>query len=193
MSDSAVQTLAVAAGPGSILPLIRSGEAVTRSQAMKVTGLSRLTVAQRLDALTACDYIAPAATGSSKGRRPPGAFQLKPDAGVMRQAAGRLIGESVAGAVSLRNRALAAEGGTGPVPAIPDRCSARSGPSALIATGHAQAATRKRQARSRRGGLMGAVQLVSDAIFAPPVVNDILEQFRQSRFNSAASITRARY
>lgn len=87
MSDLTGQTVPVAAGPGSILALIRSGRAVTRSQIMQVTGLSRSTVAQRLDALTACDYIAPAATESSTGGRPPGAFQLKPDAGVMLLAA----------------------------------------------------------------------------------------------------------
>lgn len=75
--------LAASAGPGGILALIRSGEAVTRAQIMKVTGLSRSTVAQRLDLLTAHGYIAPAAAESSTGGRPPGSFQINPDAGVM--------------------------------------------------------------------------------------------------------------
>ena len=75
--------VAATAGPGGILALIRSGEAVTRAQIMAVTGLSRSTVAQRLDALIAHGYIAPAATEGSTGGRPAGAFQINADAGVM--------------------------------------------------------------------------------------------------------------
>ncbi len=74
-------------GPGGILALIRSGEAVTRSQIMNVTGLSRSTVAQRLDALLAHGYIAPAASENSTGGRPPSVFQINADAGVMLLAA----------------------------------------------------------------------------------------------------------
>ena len=40
-------------GPGAILALIRSGRAITRTQIMQTTGLSRSTVALRLDALLA--------------------------------------------------------------------------------------------------------------------------------------------
>jgi len=87
MVNSTMLNVSVAAGPGGILALIRSGEAVTRAQIMKVTGLSRSTVAQRLDALTAYGYIAPTATESSAFGRPPGAFQINPDAGVMLLAA----------------------------------------------------------------------------------------------------------
>ena len=79
--------VAATAGPGGILALIRSGEAVTRAQIMAVTGLSRSTVAQRLDALIAHGYIAPAATENSTGGRPAGAFQINADAGVMLLAA----------------------------------------------------------------------------------------------------------
>ncbi len=87
MGDTTVLNMAVAAGPGGILALIRSGEAVTRARIMQVTGLSRSTVAQRLDALMACGYIAPAAAETSTGGRPPGAFQINRDAGVMLLAA----------------------------------------------------------------------------------------------------------
>lgn len=80
-------SVAATAGPGGILALIRSGEAVTRAQIMAVTGLSRSTVAQRLDALIAHGYIAQAASESSTGGRPPGAFQINADAGVMLLAA----------------------------------------------------------------------------------------------------------
>ena len=74
-------------GPGAVLSLIRSGAAVTRTQIMQTTGLSRSTVALRLDTLLAAGYIAPAATESSTGGRPPGAFQVNRAAGVMLLAA----------------------------------------------------------------------------------------------------------
>lgn len=87
LGNSTMLSVAATAGPGGILALIRSGEAVTRAQIMAVTGLSRSTVAQRLDALIAHGYIAPAAAESSTGGRPPGAFQINADAGVMLLAA----------------------------------------------------------------------------------------------------------
>ena len=64
LGNLSMLNVATTAGPGGILALIRSGEAVTRAQIMAVTGLSRSTVAQRLDALIAHGYIAPAATES---------------------------------------------------------------------------------------------------------------------------------
>ena len=83
LGNSTMLNVAATAGPGGILALIRSGEAVTRAQIMAITGLSRSTVAQRLDALIAHRYIAPAATESSTGGRPASAFQINADAGVM--------------------------------------------------------------------------------------------------------------
>ena len=83
LGNSTMLNVATTAGPGGILALIRSGEAVTRAQIMAVTGLSRSTVAQRLDALIAHAYIAPAATENSTGGRPAGAFQINAEAGVM--------------------------------------------------------------------------------------------------------------
>jgi predicted NBD/HSP70 family sugar kinase len=74
-------------GPGSILALIRSGRATTRTQIMQTTGLSRSTVALRLDTLLAAGYISPAALESSTGGRPPGSFQIDRSAGVMLLAA----------------------------------------------------------------------------------------------------------
>ena len=87
LGNSTMLSVAATTGPGGLLALIRSGEAVTRAQIMAVTGLSRSTVAQRLDALIAHGYIAPAASESSTGGRPPGAFQINADAGVMLLAA----------------------------------------------------------------------------------------------------------
>ena len=87
MENPTVANTPAAAGPGAILALIRSGEAVTRAQIMKTTGLSRSTVAKRLDALIACGYIAPAGAESAAGGRPPAAFQINREAGVMLLAA----------------------------------------------------------------------------------------------------------
>ncbi|WP_275002220.1 ROK family transcriptional regulator [Promicromonospora iranensis] len=60
----------MAAGAGEILQLIRSGRATTRIQVLEVTGLSRVTVAQRMDALVAAGIIRAAGdAGATGGRR----------------------------------------------------------------------------------------------------------------------------
>ncbi|MFD2794165.1 ROK family protein [Promicromonospora vindobonensis] len=60
----------MAAGAGEILQLVRSGRATTRTQVLEVTGLSRVTVAQRLDALAAAGIIRAAGdAGATGGRR----------------------------------------------------------------------------------------------------------------------------
>jgi predicted NBD/HSP70 family sugar kinase len=60
----------VAAGAGEILQLIRSGRATTRTQVLEVTKLSRVTVAQRMDALVAAGIIRAAGdAGATGGRR----------------------------------------------------------------------------------------------------------------------------
>lgn len=70
-------------GPGAILSLIRNDEATTRAQLMSVTGLSRSTVAQRLDALLRGGYISEVASEESTGGRPAGVFQLNRTSGVL--------------------------------------------------------------------------------------------------------------
>ncbi|MFD7309595.1 ROK family protein [Promicromonospora sp. NPDC059942] len=60
----------MAAGAGEILQLIRSGRATTRSQVLEATGLSRVTVAQRMDALVAAGIVRAAGdAGATGGRR----------------------------------------------------------------------------------------------------------------------------
>lgn len=56
-------------GPGDILDLIRHGRATTRGDVLEVTGLSRMTVAQRLDALLAAGMIVEGDTGEATGGR----------------------------------------------------------------------------------------------------------------------------
>src|SRR6266545_2067440 len=70
-------------GPGAVLDLIRSGRATTRAQIMRETGLSRSTVAQRLEALLAAGYVVETAGGESPRGRPAGTFVLNRDAGVL--------------------------------------------------------------------------------------------------------------
>jgi predicted NBD/HSP70 family sugar kinase len=58
-------------GPGDVLHLIKSGKARTRGDIQAETGMSRMTVAQRVDALLAADLIREAgADRASGGRRP---------------------------------------------------------------------------------------------------------------------------
>lgn len=60
----------MAAGAGEILQLIRSGRATTRIQVLEATGLSRVTVAQRMDALLAAGIVRTAGdAGATGGRR----------------------------------------------------------------------------------------------------------------------------
>lgn len=58
-------------GPGDVLELIRSGRVRTRGDIQEETGMSRMTVAQRVDALLKAELICEAGTARpSGGRRP---------------------------------------------------------------------------------------------------------------------------
>ncbi|WP_320533612.1 ROK family protein [Robbsia andropogonis] len=74
-------------GPGTVLALVRSGRAVTRQALIALTGLSRSTIAQRLDVLLAAGYLATAAPVESSGGRRPGTFCLNAKLGVLLLAA----------------------------------------------------------------------------------------------------------
>ena len=52
-------------GPGDVFELIRHGRARTRGDILDVTGLSRMTVAQRVDGLLAAGLIREAGEGGS--------------------------------------------------------------------------------------------------------------------------------
>ncbi len=72
-----------ATGAGTVLDLIRTGAAVTRSQVMLQTGLARSTVAQRLDALLDAGYITEAPSGDSARGRPTSILGVNRRAGVI--------------------------------------------------------------------------------------------------------------
>jgi len=56
-------------GPGDVLDLIRQGRAQTRGDVLEITGLSRMTIAQRLDALFAAGMIVEGDTQEATGGR----------------------------------------------------------------------------------------------------------------------------
>lgn len=56
-------------GPGDVLDLIRRGQATTRGEVLDLTGLSRMTVAQRIDALLTARLIVEGPAGLATGGR----------------------------------------------------------------------------------------------------------------------------
>jgi predicted NBD/HSP70 family sugar kinase len=70
-------------GAGRILSLIRDGEAVTRADLARKTGLARSTVAQRVEALLAHRFVYEAGGSTSTGGRPPTVLAFNRDAGVV--------------------------------------------------------------------------------------------------------------
>jgi predicted NBD/HSP70 family sugar kinase len=65
-----------AIGPEHLLTLIRTGAATSRGALARVTGLSRSTVAQRVDALIEAGYVREGGPGTSSGGRPPAVLEF---------------------------------------------------------------------------------------------------------------------
>lgn len=70
-------------GPGETLRLIRSGEATTRGEILEATGLSRLTVARRVDRLLKAGIVRESGTGSATGGRRSTVFVFDPKVWVL--------------------------------------------------------------------------------------------------------------
>ncbi len=68
---------------GMLLDLIRTGEATTRGELANATGLSRSTVAVRVEHLLAEGLIAEVGEAPSSGGRPPAVLGLNQEAGVV--------------------------------------------------------------------------------------------------------------
>ncbi|WP_370326055.1 ROK family transcriptional regulator [Euzebya sp.] len=77
MPDNAANT------PGEVLALIRDGRARTRSELSRLTGMSRSTITQRIDALLAGNFLYEAGEAPSSGGRPPQTLAFNSDAGVV--------------------------------------------------------------------------------------------------------------
>jgi predicted NBD/HSP70 family sugar kinase len=72
-----------ALGPGAVLALFRSGQAQTRTDLSRLTGLARSTVTQRLDVLLAAGLLIPDGESASTGGRPPTQFRFNASGGVL--------------------------------------------------------------------------------------------------------------
>ena len=70
-------------GAGSVLQMIRDGNAVTRAELARRTGLARSTVAQRVDTLLAHELVYEAGDSASTGGRPPTVLAFNPRSGVV--------------------------------------------------------------------------------------------------------------
>ncbi|MFD0776451.1 ROK family transcriptional regulator, partial [Streptomonospora algeriensis] len=65
--------------PGDILGLISRGDADTRAELARLTGMARSTVAQRVDTLIAHGIVEERESGASTGGRPPRVLRLNTD------------------------------------------------------------------------------------------------------------------
>ena len=70
-------------GPGSILAMIRRGDVSTRAEVGEATGLSRMTVAQRVDSLLAAGLVREEGAGVSTGGRRPTLLRFDVDRAVV--------------------------------------------------------------------------------------------------------------
>jgi glucokinase len=70
-------------GVGELFQLFRDARSWTRSELAEQTGLSRNTVAARVDALLAAGLLAPVGSASSSGGRPPAQLGMNPRAGLV--------------------------------------------------------------------------------------------------------------
>jgi predicted NBD/HSP70 family sugar kinase len=68
---------------GEVLQLVRDGEARTRADVARLTGLSRSAVAARVDELAVAGLLAERADGVSTGGRPPMRLHLNPAGGLV--------------------------------------------------------------------------------------------------------------
>ncbi len=68
---------------GTLLELIRQGDATTKAEIVDITGLARSTVSQRVDLLISEGYIVEAGEAPSTGGRPPKALGFNRDLGVV--------------------------------------------------------------------------------------------------------------
>ena len=66
-----------------VLRLIRSGNARTRGDLQRITGMARSTVAQRIETLSGRGLVISGADSSSSGGRPPGTLVFNHEAGVV--------------------------------------------------------------------------------------------------------------
>jgi predicted NBD/HSP70 family sugar kinase len=154
-------------GPGAILALFRSGQAQTRGDVARLTGLARATVSQRLDALLAAGFLSAVGEGASTGGRPPGRFAFDPHQGVFLVADVR-AGETRIAVTDLQgnvvaSRSVAIEVAAGPKPVLD-----------VIRSGHDLLLDEIGRSRSDVRGtgvcLPGPVEFATGRVISPPIM-----------------------
>ena len=95
-------------GPGEVFDLIRQGRASTRGDVLEVTGLSRMTVAQRVDALLAAGLVVEGPAAASTGGRRPRRLDVNVDHALVLTATVDTM-HTVVALTDLRGRRLAEE------------------------------------------------------------------------------------
>ncbi|MGH3476387.1 MAG: ROK family protein [Nocardioidaceae bacterium] len=95
-------------GPGDILGMLRRGQVTTRREIQTATGLSRVTVAQRVDALLSARLVREAGQSTSTGGRRPLRLEFDHEHKVVLAASVNTTHSRVA-ALDLRGRMLASE------------------------------------------------------------------------------------
>lgn len=83
MPETSDQPGGAGGSAGSILQLVRSGQATTRADLAALTGLARSTIAQRVDALLARRLLVSGGDSASTGGRPPTVLTFNSGAGVV--------------------------------------------------------------------------------------------------------------
>ncbi|MDA8371002.1 MAG: ROK family protein [Nocardiopsaceae bacterium] len=110
---------ASAVSSGHVLQLIRTGEATTRAEIGRLTGLSRPAVALRITELLACGLVTEGVPAPSSGGRPPGRLEFNAASGVVLSAVLGMSRSQVA-VCDLAGRVLARTPGTPEVEHGPD-------------------------------------------------------------------------
>lgn len=77
MTNSPGEERTVPGSPGDVLTLISAGAATTRSDLVRITGLARSTISQRVDALIERGLVHETEGGESTGGRPPRQLRLR--------------------------------------------------------------------------------------------------------------------
>ncbi|MFV0428776.1 MAG: ROK family protein [Arachnia sp.] len=153
-------------GPGDVLQLIRSGRATTRSEILVETGMSRVTVTQRIEALRTAGLIRAAGDGAATGGRRATTFVFDPDTVIAVAAldleSGRVALADAHGEI-LASREIVAPLGEGP----PDTLAAVTGQMASLMD-----ASGITQDRLEAVGLSvpGPIDPVSQRLVEPPIM-----------------------
>jgi predicted NBD/HSP70 family sugar kinase len=154
-------------GLGSVLRMIRDGEAVTRAELARRTGLARSTVAQRVDALLAHELVYEAGDSASTGGRPPTVLAFNREAGVV----------LAADLGATHSRLAVTDLGAQPLDEAPLEIDIGEGPEAVLERVHAQFMEMLERAGRTPGdvrgigvGVPGPVKAAAGAPVNPPIM-----------------------